>query len=146
MCLSGAKCGVRLFSMLSDFVFLHVTFPCSDAPPATAPQLVMFLLQLQLVNPQIFVADYSGRAVYGMNRLYPLEHWDRWFECNTRHGVCLRRVCACVYSVCRWRSCDGLVLRPRRIKKGVVLRFIAPIVFIHAGSVTGHWLLSSTRK
>jgi hypothetical protein len=25
-------------------------------------------------------ADHSGRVVYGMNRLRPLERWDRGFE------------------------------------------------------------------
>jgi hypothetical protein len=29
--------------------------------------------------------DHSGRAVYGMNCLLPLEHWDRGFESHSRH-------------------------------------------------------------
>jgi hypothetical protein len=31
-------------------------------------------------------ADHSGRAVYGMKCLRPLEHWDRGFESHSRHG------------------------------------------------------------
>jgi hypothetical protein len=32
------------------------------------------------------IADHSGRVVYGMNCLRPLERWDRGFESHSRHG------------------------------------------------------------
>jgi hypothetical protein len=44
--------------------------------------------------------DHSGRAVYGMNCLRPLEHWDRGFESHSRHG-CLCAFTLRLYSVCR---------------------------------------------
>jgi hypothetical protein len=41
----------------------------------------------------------AGRAVPGMNRLPPLEHWDRGSESHWRHGrldVCVRLFCVYV--------------------------------------------------
>jgi hypothetical protein len=32
----------------------------------------------------LLTADHSGRAVYGMKCLRPLEHWDRKFESHSR--------------------------------------------------------------
>jgi hypothetical protein len=43
------------------------------------------------------LADQSGRAVWGMNRLRPLEHWDRGFGSHSGHG-CL--YCVCLFCVC----------------------------------------------
>jgi hypothetical protein len=41
-------------------------------------------------------ADHSGRAVWGMNCLRPLEHWDRGFESHSRHGcLCAFILCSC---------------------------------------------------
>jgi hypothetical protein len=40
--------------------------------------------------------DHSGRAVLSMNRLRPLEHWDRWFESHSRHG-CLFAFIMCLF-------------------------------------------------
>jgi hypothetical protein len=42
----------------------------------------------------LFADDHSGRTVWGMNCLRPLERWDRGFESHSRHG-CLRL--SCVY-------------------------------------------------
>jgi hypothetical protein len=43
------------------------------------------------------VADHSGCAEYGMNRLSPLEHWNRGFESFSRHeSMCVRLFCVCV--------------------------------------------------
>jgi hypothetical protein len=39
-------------------------------------------------------ADHSGHAVYGMNRLRSLEHWDLGFESHSRHG------CLCTFILC----------------------------------------------
>jgi hypothetical protein len=36
-------------------------------------------------------ADHSGHAVWGMNHLRPLKHWDRGFESHSRY------VCLCVF-------------------------------------------------
>jgi hypothetical protein len=41
-----------------------------------------------------FKADRSGRAVLGMNRLRPLEHWHRGFESHSGHG------CLFVFILC----------------------------------------------
>jgi hypothetical protein len=42
-------------------------------------------------------ADHSCRAVWGMNHLHPLEHWDRVFESRSRHGyLCVRLFCVCL--------------------------------------------------
>jgi hypothetical protein len=53
----------------------------------------------KLVRSCLFndAVDHSCRAVYGMNCLYSLERWNRWFESHSRHGylrVCLFCVCA----------------------------------------------------
>jgi hypothetical protein len=40
--------------------------------------------------------DHIGRAVYGMNCLRSLEHWDHGFEFRLKHG-CL---CAFILSLC----------------------------------------------
>jgi hypothetical protein len=41
--------------------------------------------------------DHSGRAAKGMSRLRPLEHCDRGFESQSRHGcICVRLFCVCV--------------------------------------------------
>jgi hypothetical protein len=48
-----------------------------------------------LMEVTIVCADHSGRAVYGMKCLRPLEHWHRGFESHSRHG-CLRLFCVCV--------------------------------------------------
>jgi hypothetical protein len=54
-----------------------------------------------------------SRAVWGMDRLRPLEHWDRGFESHSRHG-CLSAFILCLCClVCRQRPCDGLIPRPR---------------------------------
>jgi hypothetical protein len=48
-----------------------------------------------------YIADHSGRAVWVMNCLRPLEHWDRVFESHSRHGcLCAFILCLCC-SVCR---------------------------------------------
>jgi hypothetical protein len=42
-----------------------------------------------------------------MNRLRPLEHWDRWFESYSRHGclcVFILFVLFCVYVEALWRA------------------------------------------
>jgi hypothetical protein len=39
-------------------------------------------------------ADHSGRAVYGMNRLRPLEQWDRGLESHSRYE------CLCDFILC----------------------------------------------
>jgi hypothetical protein len=39
-------------------------------------------------------ADHSDRAVLGMNRLRPFEHWDRGFESHSRIG------CLCAFILC----------------------------------------------
>jgi hypothetical protein len=46
-------------------------------------------------------ADHSGGAVEGMNCFRTLEHWDRGFESNSRHGyLCAFILCLCC-CVCR---------------------------------------------
>jgi hypothetical protein len=50
-------------------------------------------------------ADHSGRAVKGMNRHCPLEHWDCGFEFHLRHG-CL---CAFIPCLCCSMCSSGLV-------------------------------------
>jgi hypothetical protein len=58
-------------------------------------------------------ADHSSRAIYGMNRLHPLKHWDRGFESHSRHAcLCAIILCSC-YSVCRQRPSNGLIPRLR---------------------------------
>ena len=49
-----------------------------EAPVILAEDFRSFLQSL-LTNSGIVpqIADHSGRAVYDMNRLLPLEHWDR---------------------------------------------------------------------
>jgi hypothetical protein len=42
-------------------------------------------------------AEHSGGAVYGMNRLRLLEHWNRGFEFHSRHG-CLSVFILCLCS------------------------------------------------
>jgi hypothetical protein len=75
--------------------------------------------QIKFVYTNLYILDYSGRAVYGMNCLRPLERWDRRFESDSRHG-CLSVFILYLY---RQRPCDGLIPRPRnptdcrRIKK-----------------------------
>jgi hypothetical protein len=39
-----------------------------------------------LVDRNYTFADHSGRAVYGMKCLRPLEHWDWGFESHSMHG------------------------------------------------------------
>jgi hypothetical protein len=62
----------------------------------------------RFTSPYAFMADHSGQAVSGRNRLRLLEIWDRGFESHSKNG-CL---CLC-YSVCRLWPCDGLITRPR---------------------------------
>jgi hypothetical protein len=47
------------------------------------------------------IADHSDRAVYGMNRLRPLEHWDRGFESHSRHGYLYAFILGLCCPVCR---------------------------------------------
>jgi hypothetical protein len=69
--------------------------------------------------------NHSGRAVSGMNRLRPLEHWDRGFESHSRHGCvyCVRLFCVCVVLcvgrglVTGWSPVQGVLLTVHRIKK-----------------------------
>jgi hypothetical protein len=42
----------------------------------------------------ILTAGHSSRAVWSMNRLRSLEHWDRGFESHSRHG------CMCTFILC----------------------------------------------
>jgi hypothetical protein len=49
------------------------------------------MISISVETIVILPADHSGRAVLGMNRLRPLEHWDRWFEYHSRHG------CLCAF-------------------------------------------------
>jgi hypothetical protein len=47
------------------------------------------------------LAGHIGHAVYGMNCLRSLEHWNRGFEFHSRHGsLCAFLLCLCC-SVCR---------------------------------------------
>jgi hypothetical protein len=50
-------------------------------------------------------ADHSGRAVYDMNCLHPLEHWDRGFKFHSRHG-CLFVFILCLCQVAVLRRAD----------------------------------------
>jgi hypothetical protein len=50
-------------------------------------------------------AELNGHSVWGMNRLPPLEHWDRCFKSSSRHG------CLCAFVLCM--LCDGLIPRLR---------------------------------
>jgi hypothetical protein len=46
-------------------------------------------------------ADHSNRAICGMNRLPPLEHWDRGFESHSSHGCLCTFILYLCCSVCR---------------------------------------------
>jgi hypothetical protein len=61
-------------------------------------------------------ADHGSR---GMNCFRSLESWDRGFESHSSYGcLCTSLFCLCC-PVCRWRSCDGLITRPRSPTVGV---------------------------
>jgi hypothetical protein len=71
------------------------------------------------------LAEYSGRAVWGMNCLCSLERWARGFEYHSRHGClyCVRLFCVCVV-LCvgrglatRWSPVQGVLPTVYRIKK-----------------------------
>jgi hypothetical protein len=69
-------------------------------------------------------ADFSGLAVWGMNRFRPLEHWDHGFESHSRHGclcVCLFCVSAVLCAGSRlatgWSPVQGVLPNVYRIKK-----------------------------
>jgi hypothetical protein len=47
-----------------------------------------------LIMTVLWISIHSGRVVWGMNRLRPLEHWDRWFESHSGHA------CVCVHLFC----------------------------------------------
>jgi hypothetical protein len=61
----------------------------------------------------IAIADHSGRAVYGINCLRSLEHWDRGFEAHSSHG-CL---CACSGLAMGWSPVQGVLPAVYRVKK-----------------------------
>jgi hypothetical protein len=46
----------------------------------------MFITVIILVRLEVITADHSGRAVWSMNRLRSLEHWDRWFEFDSSYA------------------------------------------------------------
>jgi hypothetical protein len=79
----------------------------------------------QFVLPIYLFAGHSGRAVWGMNCLCPLERWDHGFESHSSYG-CLSVFILCLY---RLRACDGLIPHPRspthclRFKKQKLKRF-----------------------
>jgi hypothetical protein len=60
-----------------------------------------------------FTLDHSGRAVWGMSRLHPLDHWDRGFKSHSRHGCLFAFILCLCCSVCRYRAYDGLIPFPR---------------------------------
>jgi hypothetical protein len=62
---------------------------------------------LRLSSPIAMLANRSGREVYGMNSLRPLQRWDRGFESHWRHG------CLSAFILCRLRPCVGLIPRAR---------------------------------
>jgi hypothetical protein len=65
-------------------------------------QTLVFLYYLRTKS-----AYHSGRAVYGMNRLRPLEHLDHGFESHSSHGCLCAFILCLFYSICRSRPCDG---------------------------------------
>jgi hypothetical protein len=76
------SCSVRLYYWLQQFCDLSV-------------KIMNFKLQLnngiQYLNNQkihsvlVHCTDHSGCAVYGMNCLLSLKHWDRGFESHLNH-------------------------------------------------------------
>jgi hypothetical protein len=82
----------------------------------------VFSLPSQTRTPSLFYsvttvrADHSGRVVWGMNCLRSLEHRDRRFESQSRHG------CLCVGSglATNWSPVQGvlpIVYRIMKLKK-----------------------------
>jgi hypothetical protein len=57
--------------------------PCFHIKSADSlPQAQRILLLFRTLKAEVMKtdADHSGRAVWGINRLRPLEHWGRGFE------------------------------------------------------------------
>jgi hypothetical protein len=81
--------------------------------------LMQTIYAFNIILHYLLTADHNGRAVWGMNSLRSLEHWDRGFESRSRHG------CLCVFIVlCVGRSLEtglspvqGVLLTVYRIKK-----------------------------
>jgi hypothetical protein len=61
-----------------------------------------------VLNNLAVFADHSGRAVWSMNRLLPLEQGDHGFESHSRHG-CL--IYMCLYSVFLLSCVEVVALR-----------------------------------
>jgi hypothetical protein len=63
------------------------------------PKLVYVIIYIPILN---VLAVRSGHAAWDMISLFPLQHWDRWFESHSRneclHSVLLRFALFCVGS------------------------------------------------
>jgi hypothetical protein len=70
-----------------DTACAFLTYP---RPAICIPHLTLF----NFISVIRWRADHSGRAVWGMKCLRPLEHWGRGFESHSRHG------CLFVFILC----------------------------------------------
>jgi hypothetical protein len=66
----------------------------------------------------IVTADYSVRAVWGMNCFRTLQRWDRGFEYHSRYG-CLCLFCVCIGSglATGWSPIQGVLPTVYKNKK-----------------------------
>jgi hypothetical protein len=117
VCLCGGVCFCCVIMFKSNVglcISVYVSFVCSFCVLSyVCVKTFHVFIGAHFSVLSMSIADHSDRAVKGMNRLRPLEHWDCGFKSHSRHE-CLSAFILCLCcSVCRCRPSDGPIPRPR---------------------------------